>query len=291
MLNLNLIRIIVAAAIAACVLFAVAAQTPPTPPTKPGTAPTKPDGVPPLSPEKPTKPDQPPSTQPALPKTVLAVPRAEQWWIDRHNQIIRFKTIAPIDLVFLGDSITQGWEQTGANVRDKYYARRKPMNLGFSGDRTQHALWRVRHNELDGYSPKLAVVMIGTNNSNGDDHTAEEIAEGIKAVVSLMREKQPNMKILLLAIFPRGETPNPQREKNAKASELASAVADGQMVQYMDIGSKFMNADGTISKEIMPDFLHLSEKGYQIWAEAIEDKVVELLGETAGTPKPKPMEP
>ena len=261
------------------------AKTPP-PPTKPGTTPTKPD-----SPDKPSNPAQPASTQPEQPKTVIAVPRGEQWWIDRHNQIIRFKTIAPIDLIFVGDSITQGWEQTGANVRDKYYARRKPLNLGFSGDRTQHALWRIRHNEVDGYSPKLAVVMIGTNNSNGDDHTAEDIAEGVKAVVNLLHQKQPTMKILLLAIFPRGETPNPQREKNAKASELASAIADGDTIHYMDIGAKFMDADGNISKDVMPDFLHLSEKGYHIWAESIEDKVVELLGESAGTHKPRPREP
>jgi beta-glucosidase len=122
--------------------------------------------------------------------------------------------------------------------------------------------------------------MIGTNNSNGNDNTAEEIGEGITAIVKLLREKQPQMKVLILAIFPRGDKPSPQREKNAKASEIASKAADGQMVHYMDIGQKFLESDGTLSREIMPDLLHLNEKSYTIWGEAIDAKVAELLGES-----------
>jgi lysophospholipase L1-like esterase len=121
--------------------------------------------------------------------------------------------------------------------------------------------------------------MIGTNNSNGKDNTAEEIADGIKAIVAKLRKEVPETKILLLAIFPRGAKPNPQREKNAQASKLAGAVADGKMVHYLDIGDKFLEDDGTLSREIMPDLLHLSPKGYEIWAEAIEPKVAELMGE------------
>jgi len=124
------------------------------------------------------------------------------------------------------------------------------------------------------------VLMIGTNNSNGKDNTAEEIADGIKAIVKKLRDKLPQTKILLLAVFPRGEKPNTQREKNARASELASQLADGKMVHYLDIGPKFLEPDETLSREIMPDLLHLSPKGYAIWAEAIEPKVKELLGES-----------
>jgi lysophospholipase L1-like esterase len=167
------------------------------------------------------------------------------------------------------------------------------MNIGFSGDRTQHVLWRLENGEItfgDGHEPKLAVIMIGTNNSNGNDNTAEEIALGIEAIVASLRAKLPDTKILLLAIFPRGEakpSDNPQRDKNAKASARASKLADGKMVHYLDIGPKLTNADGTISPDVMPDYLHLSPQGYQQWADAIEDKVKELMGETpAGQPKP-----
>ncbi len=271
MINSKTTRAIVIAAL-------IAGLTPPIAAWAKSQPPAAPKETPPLL-QKPASPDDRPERTPAVPSATVPLPRAEKWWVDRHNMILRLKTVAPVDMIFVGDSITQDWDQTGANVWDKHFARRRALNLGFSGDRTQHVLWRVRHNEVEGYDPKLAVVMIGTNNSNGDDYTAEQIADGIKAVVALLREKQPRMKILLLAIFPRGEQPNPQREKNAKASELASAIADGQFVHYMDIGSKFMNEEGVISQDIMPDYLHLSAKGYQVWADAIEDKVKELMAE------------
>jgi len=153
------------------------------------------------------------------------------------------------------------------------------VNMGFSGDRTQHVLWRLDHGEIDGISPKLAVLMVGTNNSRGEDNTAEEIADGIKAICGKMRLKLPKTKILVMAIFPRGAMPSPQREKNAKASELASQIANNKMIYYMDINSHFLGSDGSLSTDIMPDLLHPNEKGYQIWAEAIEPTVAKLIGE------------
>ena len=256
-------------ALGACSMFALAAQVPSglvaSPPAK-------------TAPPSATAPDQ---TQSKPPTAENPVPRAEGWWLNRHNNLILNRKPESTHMLFIGDSITQGWEQAGASIWERRYAPRGALNMGFSGDRTQHVLWRLKHNEVEGLHPKLAVVMIGTNNSNGEDNTAEEIAGGIKAIVASLAEKLPNTKVLLLAIFPRGETPNAQREKVAKASELASKVADGKTVHYLDIGSKLMNTDGTISKEIMPDFLHLSPKGYEIWADAIEDKVKELTGEVA----------
>ena len=151
--------------------------------------------------------------------------------------------------------------------------------MGIGGDRTQHVLWRLDHGNLDGISPKLAVLMIGTNNSNGKDNTAEEIGAGIQAIVKSLRAKSPKTKVLILAIFPRGEKPNPQREKNARASQIASELADSKDVYFLDIGSKFLTPDGTLTKEIMPDYLHLSPQGYEIWADAIEPNVAKLLGE------------
>lgn len=211
--------------------------------------------------------------------TVKPTPRGEQWWQERHAQIDNRLKQTDTQLVFIGDSITQGWEGDGKKVWEKFYGPRKAVNMGIGGDRTQHVLWRLEHGNFDLVKPKLAVVMIGTNNSNGKDNTAEEIGEGITKIVKTLREKQPEMKVLILAIFPRGDKPNPQREKNAAASAIAAKQADDKMVFYMDIGPKFLEADGTLSKEIMPDLLHLNEKSYTIWAESIEGKVKELLGE------------
>jgi lysophospholipase L1-like esterase len=209
--------------------------------------------------------------------TTTPAPR-DAGWMKRHeayNQTI--KNHQDAQLLFIGDSITDAWSGPGKEAWNKHFAPRKAVNLGIGGDRTQHVLWRLENGNIEGVKPKAAVLMIGTNNSNGRDHTAEEIADGIKAIVAKLRKELPETKILLLAIFPRGEKPNPQREKNAKASKLASEVADGKTVHYLDIGDKFLDADGSLSKEIMPDYLHLTPKGYQIWAEAIEPKVAELV--------------
>ncbi len=211
------------------------------------------------------------------PSTVVPVPHVGTE--ARHESFNNRVKQGNVDLILIGDSITHGWEGAGKDAWQKYYGKRNAVNLGIGGDRTQHVLWRLDHGNVDGISPKLAVLMIGTNNSNRDDNTADQIAAGLEAIVKKLREKLPQTKVLVLAIFPRGEKPNPQREKNAKASELASKLADNKMVYYLDIGPKFLNADGTLSKDIMPDLLHLSPQGYEIWATSTEPKVVELMGE------------
>ena len=211
--------------------------------------------------------------------TTEPVSRLDQpWWKDRHEGANKRVKEGNVDLIFVGDSITQDWEGTGKEAWEKHFGKLNAVNLGFSGDRTQHLLWRFENGNIDGIKPKLAVLMIGTNNSNANDNTAEEIGDGITAIVNKLREKLPETKILVLAIFPRGEKPNPQREKNAKASEIASKLADDKMVFFLDIGPKFLESDGTLSKEIMPDYLHLSPKGYDIWAQGIDGKVQELMG-------------
>src|SRR5207237_1337936 len=153
-------------------------------------------------------------------------------------------------------------------VWQRFYAPRNPANFGIGGDRTQHVLWRIENGEVEGIKPKVAVLMIGTNNSR--DNTADEIADGIKAIVRRLQEKLPDTKILLLAVFPRGEKPGATRDKLNEVNEKIASLGDGTRVTYLDIGKHFLNEDGTISKEIMPDFLHLSPKGYRIWADAIE---------------------
>ncbi|MHC4165510.1 MAG: GDSL-type esterase/lipase family protein [Planctomycetota bacterium] len=201
------------------------------------------------------------------------------WWTLRNDAINERVKQGNVDLLMIGDSITHGWESGGKKYWEKYYAPRNAVNMGFSGDRTQHVLWRLEHGHLEGISPKLAVIMIGTNNSNGEDNTAEQIGDGIIAICRKLRAECPRMKILILAIFPRSPEPSDQRQKNAKASLLASKIADDKMIHYLDINDRFLTADGFLSKKVMPDYLHPNETGYKIWAEAIEPKVAELMGE------------
>ncbi|MCA9095808.1 MAG: GDSL family lipase [Planctomycetaceae bacterium] len=217
-------------------------------------------------------------TKPAdtKPATVLPVNRPQSGWEKRHELINERAKAGNVDVLFVGDSITQGWEgNAAAKVWEKYFGDLKPMNAGISGDRTQHVLWRLQNGNLENISPKLMVMMIGTNNAGSD--SAADIAAGIKEIVKYYRDARPDSKVLLLAIFPRSEKPDERRAVVAEASKLAADVADGKMVHYLDIGEKFLQTDGTISKDIMPDFLHLSEAGYTIWAESITPKIKELL--------------
>lgn len=201
----------------------------------------------------------------------------EEWWANRHAGILERVKEGNVDLILLGDSINHGWENGGKEVFEKYYGHRNAVNMGFGGDRTEHVLWRLDNGEVDGISPKVVSLMIGTNNAG--DNTAEEIGAGIIAIVKKLREKLPDTKVLLLAIFPRNEKPGEMRDKLAKASAIASEIADGDMIHYLDIGPVFLTEDGTLTKEIMPDALHPNAYGYGLWAAAVEPKIAELMGE------------
>jgi beta-glucosidase len=215
--------------------------------------------------------------EPNAHSAVTPVPRSEEWWMPRHQAVIDRVRQGDVDLIFIGDSITHIWEFEGKEVWQQYYGHRKAVNMGFGGDQTQHVLWRLNNGEIAGISPKLAIIMIGTNNSNGNLNSAKEIGEGIIAICQKLRKELPDTKILILGIFPRGETPSAQREKNAEASELASSIADNKRIYYLNINDKFLQKDGMLSKDIMPDLLHLGAKGYQIEAEAIEPTVKKLM--------------
>ena len=214
------------------------------------------------------------------------------WWQPRHAEVVERVKQGDVDLLMIGDSITHRWERQGdgKEIWDKYYAPRNAVNMGFGGDRTEHVLWRLENGEIDGISPKLAVLMIGTNNSNRQDYTAEEIADGIIAICQKLRAELPTTKILILAIFPRGSaeqrkiknapaTFNPQWAKNNKASKRASKIADNKWIYYLDINKKFLDENGALTREVMPDLLHPKEKGYAIWAEAMEPTIKKLMGE------------
>lgn len=209
---------------------------------------------------------------------ILPVPRTGPA-TNRQALVLQRAKEAPgdYDILFVGDSITQGWEAAGKNVWQKFYGQRKCLNVGVGGDRTQHVLWRFEQGQLDGLKPKVAVLMIGTNNSNKEDNTEADILEGVQAIVKQMRQRLPETKILLLGIFPRGKTFSPQRGKILQVNQALAKLEDGKSIFYIDIGSQLIEADGRIAPEMMRDALHPGERGYEIWAAAIEPKLKELL--------------
>jgi beta-glucosidase len=223
--------------------------------------------------------------------SIVPIPKLDkESWISRHNDILKRIKQGKVDIIMVGDSITHFWETAGKGVWDKYYANRNVVNMGISGDKTQNVIWRLEHGEVNNINPKLAVLMIGTNNSKNNDYTSQQIADGVKAIVCQLRTRLPQTKILILAIPPRGSdqqrkdktlegTFNPQWEKNEKANKIISKLADDKMIYYLDINKKFLNKKGVLTRDIMPDLLHPGEKGYQILAEAMEPMIVKLTGE------------
>jgi lysophospholipase L1-like esterase len=204
-------------------------------------------------------------------------------WIRRHEGFVAQAKQGGIDILFMGDSITDFWRNRGSNIWNKYYAPRRAANFGISGDRTQHVLWRMDNGELDGIKPKVVVLMIGTNNTgkerNSDTirNTVPEAIAGVQAVVTDLRARLPDSKILLLAIFPRGTLDDPQRAQVALINTVIAKLGDGNMVRYLDIDPNFLEPDGTLPKSIMPDLLHPNEHGYQIWADAMNPTLNEMM--------------
>jgi lysophospholipase L1-like esterase len=210
------------------------------------------------------------------------VPR-DPAWMKRHEGFVAQAKQGGIDILFMGDSITDFWRNRGSNVWNQFYAPQHAANFGISADRTQHVLWRMDNGELDGIHPKVIVLMIGTNNTGkerdgkANRNTTPDAIEGVKAVVNDIRAKLPDTKILLLGIFPRGALDDPQRAQVALINTVIAKLDDGKMVRFLDIGPKFLEADGTLSTDIMPDLLHPSEKGYQIWADAMNPTLDEMM--------------
>ena len=208
---------------------------------------------------------------------------------NRQSLVLQRAKDAPgdYDIEFIGDSITQNWEGPGKNVWKEISAKYKVINFGVSGDRTEHVLWRFSQGQLDGIKAKVAVVMIGTNNSNKKkdgtwEYTESDILEGVTAIVNEIRRRQPDTKVLLLGIFPRGMTFNEQRGRIAEINQALSRLDDGKNIFFLDFGAKFLENDGSISMEMMPDKsnarLHPAEKGYRIWADAMQPKLTEIIG-------------
>jgi len=208
---------------------------------------------------------------------IIGQPKDQDWWKKRHASMNQ-KAKKPHDLLFIGDSITQGWEGSGKGTWDKFYGNRKTLNLGISGDRTEHVIWRLNNGNLKNQKKaKVAVIMIGTNNTGHKLQDPTEVKDGIGRIISTVRARCPQAKILLLSIFPRGVNPDdPKRKNNVEINELVSKFHNGERIHYLDISDKFLTKEGVLTKEIMPDALHPKQKGYEIWAEAIEPKLKEL---------------
>jgi beta-glucosidase len=202
--------------------------------------------------------------------------------LPRHEEFMRRKEhlteTGGTSLVFVGDSITDGWRtDPQREIFEDYFGQYRPYNIGISGDETQHVLWRVEHGELDGITPRLLVIMIGTNNLGNTGMSPEETAQGVTTLVNAIRHKLPDSKILLLAIFPRGNRgDDPFRTMIKRTNEMIARLDDGGHVRYLDIGPEFLDSAGNLSGTIMPDYLHPNARGYQIWAAAIKPTVDEL---------------
>jgi beta-glucosidase len=220
-----------------------------------------------------------PSTNPAC----LPAPRGD-WWPAYHTGMLKREPRESAKVVFLGDSITMMWRtqsgyEGGTPVWGKWYAPLPAANLGISGDRTEHLLWRLTEGgDLEGVHPKVAVLLVGINNRLQRDDTPEQTAEGIATIVGYLKRRLPEARILLLGLFPCWEPPtDPARAWVKQTNTLTKPLADRKRVWYLDIGDRFLEPDGTIKKEKLRDLLHLSEKGYGIWAEAMQPYLDDLL--------------
>lgn len=228
------------------------------------------------------------------PLSAVPQPRTDEGGAARQAALLdRVRTAGPSPLVFIGDSITEGWEHDGSALWAARFSPRGALNLGASGDRTEHVLWRLREAPIGRLDPKAVVIMIGTNNvGHGRDDAACTLA-GVRAVVDLVRSQAPKATVLLFAIFPRGERMNPMRgellQVNQALARTYASDADG--VRVIDIGTRFIESDGGISKALMPDALHLSAAGYAVWADALApelDRIVTSPSEGKANQGPAP---
>ena len=227
----------------------------------------------------------PPASE-RMPSTLVAVTQNRDWrvydWSKRHREASALMRVRQPDIVMLGDSITHFWggepvggRRTGVEEWDRFFAGRTVVNLGYGWDRTENVLWRLENGEFEGVTPKVVVVMIGTNNITLN--TPDEIAAGVDAICRSIHERSPSTKILLLAIFPRGQQPDATRGKVDEVNRLIARLDDRDYVTFLDLGAKFLEPDGRISPDVMYDFLHPTARGYAIWSAAMAPMLERLL--------------
>lgn len=218
-----------------------------------------------------------------------------QPWLDAHakRQRILDTDNGKFEYFLVGDSITAGWNKGGKEELDKLFGAGKMMNLGHPADKTENIIWRLMNQNLDQSKPKVAMVLAGTNNSNGDEYTEEQIAGGVEAIVQILRAKLPQTKVLLLGIFPRGSreqrigiknglteaSMNPQWEKIDRVNRIIETFADGTNVVYLNINQAFLNENGALPVTVMPDLLHPNQKGYELWGNAVRPTLEKMTAD------------
>jgi lysophospholipase L1-like esterase len=205
------------------------------------------------------------------------------WWMPRHQEklaeIARRRAAGePTGIVFIGDSITHNWEKEQAGLWQQLYGKYHPLNLGYGGDRTENVLWRLQHGEVDGIAPKVAVLMIGTNNTGLRHDDPDVTVAGIQRVIDALRRRLPATRVLLLAIFPRGpDADDGLRRANERVNAMLPAMADGKHVVFLNLTAAFLAPGGTLSRDIMPDLLHPNTEGYRRWARAMQPTLERLM--------------
>ena len=203
---------------------------------------------------------------------------AVEWWMPRHEQKLVEEGRETAELLFLGDSITHGWEREGEEIAEDYFSGYSVYNLGFSGDRTENVLWRLDQGEADGINPQLAVLLIGTNNTGHRQDNPECTAEGIKRILDELNERLPDTQVLLLEIFPRGEYPDDElRSINNEVNQLIRAFEERENVTLADFSDIFLMDDDMLNLDVMPDTLHPNEQGYKFWADAMLPYIRDLM--------------
>jgi lysophospholipase L1-like esterase len=218
-----------------------------------------------------------PSTTPAAGPWIAAQrPWSTATWLAQHDAFVARARQGNVDVVFLGDSIAAFFQQRAPDVWNRAIAPLgNVVDFGIEGDRTQFVLWRVQNGELDGTNARAVVLMIGTNNLA--TATPENVARGVGAIVDAVRAKLPNAVIVLNGLFPRGDPNDPLRGKAADVNARLAQLADGTHVRWLDAGPGFVTADGTIAPSLMPDKLHPSPDGYELWATALRPVLLDAL--------------
>src|SRR5262245_44267914 len=236
-----------------------------------------------------------PSTRQPL-SAAVASPRTDSNSKLATEQLLAKAKTGGIDLYFLGDSITRRWgctdpvwAQNLANWKQNFFGW-NAANFGWGADRIQNILWRIQNGELDGVNPKVIVILAGTNNVGarpGGEAKVRDILKGFDALISTCREKAPGAKIVLTAIFPRNDNMAVLPEIRQINDALAK-LADGQTIFYLNVNDKLADADGKLYKGMTIDKLHLSVKGYQVWADGLQPILSKLLGQRAQTDRAPP---
>ena len=208
-------------------------------------------------------------------------PRHDRWLADHAKRDARLQK-GNVDLLLIGDSITHGWKRH-PELLNQFFGGQQVVNLGHPADKTENIIWRLENHNMENISPQVAMVLAGTNNSNNDEYSIEEIAGGVEAIVQVLRAKLPDTKILLMGIFPRGSRDqrigiksglteaamNPQWGKINRVNRIIETFADGEHIVYLNINPSFLNENGALPISVMPDLLHPNEKGYELWGSAM----------------------